>query len=97
MVMHAPFLTTLRPGFVVVTAAGGKGEERYFVTGGFAEISDDVVSVLAENAVTGDAVTGDWLDGQIAEAETALENAAEDRKQAARQKVDDLQTVRAGM
>ena len=33
---HAAFLTTLRPGFVVVD-----GGERYVVTGGFAEIAGD--------------------------------------------------------
>ena len=45
MVNHAPFLSTLRPGYVVVRNGGS--EERYFVTGGFAEISDNTVSVLA--------------------------------------------------
>lgn len=97
MVSHAPFLTTLRPGYVVVAGAGGKDAARYFVTGGFAEISDDVVSVLAEHAVEDSAVTGDWLDAEIADAETALADAPADRKQAARQKLDDLRTVRAGM
>ena len=57
MVSHAPFLSTLRPGFVVVRK--GSDENRYFVTGGFAEISDDTVSVLAELAVEGGAVTQD--------------------------------------
>ena len=38
MANHAPFLTTLRPGFV--TVRNGSAEERYFVTGGFAEISE---------------------------------------------------------
>jgi len=94
MVTHAPFLTTLRPGFVVVR--NGSDETRYFVTGGFAEISDDTVSVLAEQAVEESTVDADWLDARLAEAEQALEDAADDRKQATRQRVDDLQTLRAG-
>ena len=94
MVTHAPFLTTLRPGFVVVR--NGVGEQRYFVTGGFAEISEDTVSVLAEEAVEESTVDADWLDARLAEAEQALEDAPTNRKQAARQRVDDLTTLRAG-
>ena len=37
MANHAPFLTNLRPGYVVVR--NGSSEDGYFVTGGFAEIS----------------------------------------------------------
>ena len=92
MVSHAPFLTTLRPGYVVVR--NGSAEERYFVTGGFAEISDDTVSVLAELAVEESAVDQAFLDERVAEAEQALEEALEDRKQAARQRLDDLQAIR---
>lgn len=92
MVSHAPFLSTLRPGFVVVRK--GSDENRYFVTGGFAEISDDTVSVLAELAVEDGAVTQDWLATQISEAEKALEGAGEDRKQAMQQRVSDLVSLR---
>ena len=92
MVSHAPFLSTLRPGFVVVRK--GSDENRYFVTGGFAEISDDTVSVLAELAVEDGAVTQDWLATQISEAEKALEGAGEDRKQAMQQRVSDLLSLR---
>ena len=92
MADHAPFLTTLRPGYVVVR--NGSSEDRYFVTGGFAEISENTVSVLAEQAIEGEGVSSDWLDERIAEAETALEAAGEDRKQAARQRLDDFQAIK---
>jgi len=92
MVTHAPFLTTLRPGYVVLR--NGATEERYFVTGGFAEISDDVVSVLTEAAVGESEVTSEWLDARIAEAEKAAEEAGEERVQAARQRLSDFQVVR---
>jgi len=49
MANHAPFLTNMRPGYVVVR--NGTAETGYFITGGFAEISDNTVSVLAEEAV----------------------------------------------
>ena len=91
MADHAPFLTTLRPGYVVVR--NGSAEERFFVTGGFAEISDNTVSVLAEQAAEEASVDADWLGARMAEAEAALEAASDDRKQAARQRVDDFQTI----
>ena len=92
MATHAPFLTTLRPGFVVVR--NGSAEDRYFVTGGFAEISDDTVSVLAELAVEGDDATAEFLDEQIAAAEKVLSDAGEDRQQAAQQRLNDFITLK---
>jgi F-type H+-transporting ATPase subunit epsilon len=87
---HAPFLTTLRPGYVTVT---GAEEGRFFVTGGFAEISEEAVAVLAEEAVEADEVTEGWLSDRIAEAERALEDAGEERAQAALQRLNDYRAL----
>lgn len=95
MANHAPFLTTMRPGFVVVR--NGASEDRYFVTGGFAEISDNVVSVLAEEAVEGDAVDQAWLDAQVTASEAALADAGEDRKLAAQQRLNDFIALRSAI
>jgi F-type H+-transporting ATPase subunit epsilon len=43
---HAPLITTLRPGILTVVTAEGSAE--FAVTGGFAEISAEGVTVLAE-------------------------------------------------
>ncbi len=91
MAQHAPFLTTLRPGIVTVTEAG-KAEE-FFVTGGFAEVSDNTVSVLAEEAVARGDLSREWLDARIQSAEQELADAAEDRKMAAGQRVMDFRNV----
>lgn len=92
---HAPFITTLRPGHVVVrSGGGGSGETRYFVTGGFAEISQDVVSVLAERGVEADQADAAFLDERIAEAEKALEEAPAERRRAAQQRLSDYQAAR---
>ena len=90
MANHAPFLTTLRPGWVVVR--DGSNETRYFVTGGFAEISDNTVSVLAEQATEDSAVDQDLLSRLVSEAEKALADASDDRRQAAQQRLNDLST-----
>lgn len=46
---HAPLITTLRPG--VLTIDGPEGEDKYAVTGGFAEIGTNGTTVLAERAL----------------------------------------------
>jgi len=45
---HAPFVTTLRPGILTVHASGGA--QRIVVLGGFAEVSSEGLTVLADVA-----------------------------------------------
>jgi F-type H+-transporting ATPase subunit epsilon len=45
---HAPMVTTLRPGILTVHAAGG--DQKIVVLGGFAEVSADGLTVLADVA-----------------------------------------------
>jgi F-type H+-transporting ATPase subunit epsilon len=47
---HAPFITTLRPGIIEVYEAG-KVKEQIFVSGGFAEVTPERCTVLADEAV----------------------------------------------
>ncbi|SMO64062.1 F0F1 ATP synthase subunit epsilon [Ruegeria faecimaris] len=63
---HAPTITTLRPGLLKVEAPEGSSE--YLVTGGFAQINGDSMSVLAEKAIPVSEVTRAHLDDLIAEA-----------------------------
>jgi F-type H+-transporting ATPase subunit epsilon len=64
---HAPFVTTLRPG--ILTVHGGGAAQRIVVLGGFAEVSAQGLTVLADVA---EAVEG--IDrGMIAERIGALE------------------------
>ena len=50
MAGHAPYMTTLRDGDVAVYRSASGQPERITVTGGFAEVSDKGVTVLAESA-----------------------------------------------
>ncbi|MES2327379.1 MAG: ATP synthase F1 subunit epsilon [Pseudomonadota bacterium] len=50
MAGHAPYMTTLRDGEVAVYRSQGAQAERIPVTGGFAEVSDQGLTVLAESA-----------------------------------------------
>lgn len=47
---HAPMVTTLRPGILTVKSSGG--EQKIVVLGGFAEVSADGLTVLADTADT---------------------------------------------
>ena len=70
---HAPVITTLRPGLLKVEASGDTSE--YVVFGGFAEISADGISVLAEKAVPRAEMTRADLDAMIEDARQAVEAA----------------------
>ena len=50
MVDHAPYMTTLRNGELAIYRSQGAQPERIPVTGGFAEVSDRGLTVLAESA-----------------------------------------------
>lgn len=50
MAGHAPYMTTLRDGEIAVYRSAGGQPERITVTGGFAEVSDRGLTVLAESA-----------------------------------------------
>jgi F-type H+-transporting ATPase subunit epsilon len=47
---HSPVITTVRPGTIVVYE-GGAVTDRIFIAGGFAEVSDNRCTVLAEEAM----------------------------------------------
>lgn len=49
MANHSPVMTTIKPGVVTITSAGG--QERYVVFGGFADILPQGCTLLAESAV----------------------------------------------
>lgn len=73
---HAPTITTLRPGVLRVTTADGVQE--FVVTGGFAQITGDATSVLAEQALPRDEVTPEALAEMVAAAEKAHNDAKSD-------------------
>ena len=61
---HAPVMTSLKTGFVVVTDRQNHGT-RVLVRGGFAEINADGVIVLAERALDSTELTPDSIDQEI--------------------------------
>jgi F-type H+-transporting ATPase subunit epsilon len=73
---HAPLITTLRPGILRIIKADGASDD-YAVTGGFAEISAEATSLLAEEALHISEVTPEIVKGFVARAEDQLRAAKE--------------------
>ncbi|MBB3763345.1 ATP synthase F1 subunit epsilon [Sphingomicrobium lutaoense] len=46
---HAPFMTTLKDGAIEIYASAGSEPERIAVSGGFAEVGDKGLTILAES------------------------------------------------
>jgi F-type H+-transporting ATPase subunit epsilon len=72
---HSPLITTLRPGVLKVVSA--EGEADYVVTGGFAEINADGISVLAEKAIAREDITQEQFSALVDEATDKLAKAQE--------------------
>ena len=89
---HAPMVTTLRPGVLVVEMESG--DEEFAVIGGFAQITADAATVLADEALPKADVTADFLAERIAEAEAAREGTEGSEADAANKLVADLQELR---
>ena len=73
---HAPVMTTLRPGVLTIQALGKPGE-KFFVRGGFAEVTLQGLTVLAEEAMPLAELDG-TLDQRIKDAEEDLADAKDD-------------------
>ena len=93
MAGHMALISTLRPGMITVT--GGDGENRFFVSGGFAEVTAEKLTVLAEEAVPAGEFDGTALEQRIAVAEEAVNAAKSDGERARAQLVlEQLQVLR---
>ncbi|GHA24753.1 ATP synthase epsilon chain [Devosia pacifica] len=83
MADHAPLMSTLRAGFVTVNR-GGNNAEVYFVRGGFADVSTEGLTILAEEASSLEQFSRSELEDQIKQAREELDRAEshEDRSYA---------------
>ncbi|MDQ7069186.1 MAG: F0F1 ATP synthase subunit epsilon [Rhodobacterales bacterium] len=89
---HVPVITTLRAG--VLRVNGPEGSQDYVVTGGFAEINADSISVLAEKAMLVSDAKADELDALVATATKAAADATGEIKDAADKQLADLEALR---
>lgn len=82
---HAPAIVNLRPG--VVTVIGADGSEREFaVTGGFVEINNEGVTLLAERGLPRAEMTQQILNDMLADAHRRVQ-AAEGKRATAGEEI----------
>jgi len=72
---HAPLVTTLRPGIIVVHREGG--DMRVVVNGGFAEVGPAGLTVLADTAVPIEEFDRSLLSGEINDTEEDVADATD--------------------
>ncbi|MCE3232058.1 MAG: atpC [Rickettsiaceae bacterium] len=66
---HAPMISTLRPGVVTVHEDGKS--RQVFVSGGFAEVTNELCTIIAEQAVDTSTISDDELKKLIEDAKAA--------------------------
>jgi F-type H+-transporting ATPase subunit epsilon len=95
---HAPLISTVRPG-VLEVFQGSKVEQRFLVVGGFAEVTPERCTVLADEALPFETVTAEQLVERQRAAERDLVDAASDAEKATAQRnlavAKDLQRAQA--
>ncbi|VBB68752.1 ATP synthase epsilon chain [invertebrate metagenome] len=74
LINHAPMIATIRPG-VLAVYRNGQVVERIFVTGGFAEVTETTLTVLAEEALFVDSLERVAIERQLALAKKAFQTA----------------------
>jgi F-type H+-transporting ATPase subunit epsilon len=94
MARHAPLMSLVKPGVVEAQMANGE-KLRMFVRGGFADVSPEGLSVLAEFAVPLAELSAEALDQQIKDAEEDLADAdSEQKREKARVALQQLHDAR---
>lgn len=92
---HAPLMAMLKPGIVTVEESAEK-KARLFVRGGFADVSKDGLTILAEQAIPVEELNAAKIDADIKDAEEDVTDAASDEvRRLASEKLDQLREVKA--
>ncbi len=91
---HAPFLSTLKPGILDITAEDGSSQ-RIYVRGGFADVNTGSLTVLAEQAMPMEEVNAEIMAQQVSDAQEDLADAGDDaeKRAIAQKRLDDLKDI----
>ena len=91
---HAPFLSTLKPGILDITAEDGSSQ-RIYVRGGFADVNTGGLTVLAEQAMPMEEVNAEIMAQQVTDAQEDLADAGDDaeKRAIAQKQLDDLKDI----
>lgn len=96
MANHAPVMSVIKPGALRILNDGG--EQRIFVNGGFADVTPEGLTVLAEDAVDLASVDPAQLEQQLKDAAEDLRDANADAKRdAAQRALTRLEGIKAAL
>ncbi|MEA2934887.1 MAG: F-type H+-transporting ATPase subunit epsilon [Variibacter sp.] len=91
---HAPMVSTLKPGILTVIEGGNR--RRIVVFGGFAEISPNGLTVLADNAAPVEDIDNALIAAEIKDLEEDIADTTDAQvRDKARRKLDQLRAVQA--
>ncbi len=90
---HAPFMAAIRTGAIKVF--NDNTETDYLIQGGFADVTPDGLTVLAEMAIPMSEVKPDWLAEQIKKTQDLLEKTEGDARLDIAQNLEGLKQVQA--
>ena len=83
---HAPFMSTIRPGAIEVYESASSPATRIFIDGGFAEVNDSGLTILAENAVPVAEIKADEVSKKLSDAREDVRLAKTDVERAVSEK-----------
>ncbi len=93
---HAPLVATLKPG--ILTIINGGERQRVVVFGGFAEVSPQGMTVLADTAVGVEDLDPAQLAAEIKDAEEDVADVTDEAaRDKARRKIEQLRAVQAAV
>ena len=78
LAMHAPVMSTIRPGVIVIRETANGAPRRLFVRGGFADVNPQGLTILAEQAIAVEELTTERLQVEIVAVEQEVTLAAGD-------------------
>lgn len=92
---HSPLMAAIRTGAITVYSGGE--HTQYFVQGGFADVTPEGLTVLAERAGLLSELTAETLSADITAAEAKLDGLEGEAALAASQDLDGLRALQAGL
>ena len=89
---HSPLATGIRPGYIDIISSNKS--DRFFLTGGFVQITATEVVVLAEKASLENEVNVDMIDQIIENTKNSMETATDLQKSVLAKKLNDLSIIK---
>lgn len=75
---HAPLMSTIRPGIIVVKETAGAAGRHIFVRGGLADVNPERLTILAEHAVPVEELSAERIGAEVQAAEAQVASAGGD-------------------